>query len=272
MHQLGKLLQPRQPPHGVPHPLRGYHVVYRGPLERGKVSKRRYSKFDAAGHLGVSMSTIRRMIQRGELETERDGPKPNGKVWVLLDDYPGTPEDVPSDPPAGSDSTPSAPSANQTNVSGDAASGQLGTPGTPADGTPFTPYGVPADLATGSSGIPDGMPGSPAGVPDAQPSGVPDTPEGTPDLVTEVAVLRQQVRHMEELGTYREERLKELEKLAQDRADLLKNAEWRYHELVKQVTSTMEHVTRALPAANGAEGKAIKRSWWPFRRRSTAGS
>jgi hypothetical protein len=77
---------------------------------------------------------------------------------------------------------------------------------------------------------------------------------------------------MEELGTYREERLKELEKLAQDRADLLKNAEWRYHELVKQVTSTMEHVTRALPAANGAEGKAIKRSWWPFRRRSTAGS
>ena len=83
-------------------------------------------------------------------------------------------------------------------------------------------------------------------------------------------ILRQQVRHLEELGTYREERLKEVERLAEERADRLKDSEWRYHELVKQVTSTMEQVTRALPPANGTEKQARKRSWWPFRRRSAA--
>ena len=67
-----------------------------------------------------------------------------------------------------------------------------------------------------------------------------------------------------------EERVKGLEELAEERADRLKDSEWRYHELVKQVTSTMEQVTRALPPANGTEKQARKRCWWPFRRRSAA--
>ena len=44
------------------------------------MNKRRYSRIAAAEHLGVSISTIRRMIERGELDTERDGPRSNGKV------------------------------------------------------------------------------------------------------------------------------------------------------------------------------------------------
>jgi hypothetical protein len=80
-----------------------------------------------------------------------------------------------------------------------------------------------------------------------------------PNLLTEVALLRQQVQYMEE-------RVKDLEQLSQDRADRLKESEWRYHELVKQVTSTMEHVTRALPAASEQPTGQRKRGWWPFRR------
>ena len=241
----------------------------------GKVSKFRYSRFDAAGRLGVSMSTIRRMIQRGELETERDEPTPNAKVWVLLD--------IPPDIPGG---TPDTPAGDQTHVS-DAPTGSPDTPpGGIPDGIPDTPPGgIPDGIPdTPPGGIPDGIPGTPPdGVPNGMPgthpgvsddplSGVLGTPGGTPNVVTELALLQQQVKHLEELGAYREERLKEAEKLAQDRADRLKESEWRYHELVKQVTSTMEHVTRALPAGNGAEGKATRRSWWPFRKRSAIGS
>ena len=180
------------------------------------MNKRRYSRIAAAEHLRVSISTIRRMIERGELDTERDGPRSNGKVWVLLDDHLGNPDGVPPE----------------------------------SSGTPGNPLTVSSDPATSPNGVPD----SPVGM-----------PGGVPDLATEVVLLRQQVQHMEE-------RVKDLEQLSQERADRLKESEWRYHELVKQVTSTMEHVTKALPPANGVQKKATKRAWWPFRRRSTTGS
>ena len=191
------------------------------------MNKRRYSRIAAAEHLGVSISTIRRMIERGELDTERDGPRSNGKVWVLLDDHLGNPDGVPPE----------------------------------SSGTPGNPLTVSSDPATSPNGVPD----SPVGMPDGVPSGMAASPGGVPDLATEVVLLRQQVQHMEE-------RVKDLEQLSQERADRLKESEWRYHELVKQVTSTMEHVTKALPPANGVQKKATKRAWWPFRRRSTAGS
>ena len=186
------------------------------------MNKRRYSRVAAAEHLGVSISTIRRMIERGELDTERDGPRSNGKVWVLLADHDGNPDGVPPE----------------------------------LDGTPLTVFGDPSPspngLLTHAHASPDGMP-------DDVPGGLPGNPGGMPNLLTEVALLRQQVQYMEE-------RVKDLEQLSQDRADRLKESEWRYHELVKQVTSTMEHVTRALPAASEQPTGQRKRGWWPFRR------
>ena len=56
----------------------------------------RLSKVDAAKVLQVHHSTVDRMIQRGELQVEREGHGRGAKVWVLLD---GVAEDVPGDVP-----------------------------------------------------------------------------------------------------------------------------------------------------------------------------
>ena len=45
----------------------------------------RLSKLDAAARLGVSPSTIDRMIRRGELEAENEPHGTRYKVWVLFD-------------------------------------------------------------------------------------------------------------------------------------------------------------------------------------------
>ena len=55
---------------------------------------RRLSKLDAAKALGVSPTTVDRMIGRGELQTEQEPRGTRYKVWILL------PDDEP-DPPAG---------------------------------------------------------------------------------------------------------------------------------------------------------------------------
>ena len=197
------------------------------------MSKRRYSRIAAADHLGVSVSTIRRMIERGELETERDGPPSNGKVWVLLDAHVGNPDGTPPDLTASS----------------------AGTPGSP----PGNPAPISNNLPTSLDGVPSGVPVSPGGMPYGLLTGTHGSPDAVTDSAIEVAVLRQQVQHMKE-------RVKDLEQLSQDRADRLKESEWRYHELVKQVTSTMEHVTKALPAAAEQPTGQRKRGWWPFKR------
>lgn len=49
----------------------------------------RLSKLEAARVLQVHHSTIDRMIQRGELDVEREGDGRRAKVWVLLDGPPG---------------------------------------------------------------------------------------------------------------------------------------------------------------------------------------
>ena len=46
----------------------------------------RLSKLDAAARLGVSPSTIDRMIRRGELEAENEPHGTRYKVWVLFAD------------------------------------------------------------------------------------------------------------------------------------------------------------------------------------------
>ena len=44
--------------------------------------KQRLSKVEASQELGVSISTIDRMIRRGDLQIEREGTKSNDRVWV----------------------------------------------------------------------------------------------------------------------------------------------------------------------------------------------
>ena len=46
----------------------------------------RLSKLDAAAHLGKSPATINRMIDRGDLQVEKEPHGSRYKVWVLLDD------------------------------------------------------------------------------------------------------------------------------------------------------------------------------------------
>ena len=50
--------------------------------------QQRLSKLEAAQRLGVSPSTLDRMIRRGELEIEREGRGDRAKVWVLALGYP----------------------------------------------------------------------------------------------------------------------------------------------------------------------------------------
>ena len=73
----------------------------------------RLSKMDAARVLQVHHSTIDRMIQRGELQVEREGLGRRPKVWVLVDDPPAdTPDGSSSDSwsaqPGSANATPSA--------------------------------------------------------------------------------------------------------------------------------------------------------------------
>ena len=58
----------------------------------------RLSKLEAAMRLGVSPSTVDRMIQRGQLEAEKEPHGTRYKVWVLLDDEQ---TDEPGDSPPG---------------------------------------------------------------------------------------------------------------------------------------------------------------------------
>ena len=46
----------------------------------------RVSRTEAARHLGVSISTIDRQIQRGQLSTEKEPYGTRERVWVLLDE------------------------------------------------------------------------------------------------------------------------------------------------------------------------------------------
>ena len=66
----------------------------------------RLGKREAADQLGVSVSTLQRMVKRGDLETEREGSADNGRLWILVDlpddNSPGKPGDLPPDNPGNS--------------------------------------------------------------------------------------------------------------------------------------------------------------------------
>ena len=95
------------------------------------------------------------------------------------------------------------------------------------------------------------------------------TSDGSHDRSDEpdVAVLMQQVQGLEELVVYQREQLKD--------------ADWRYQQLMEQLSASQKNVealTRALPApvvapetepsAQGLELERGRSWWWPFRRPS----
>ena len=67
--------------------------------------QQRLSKLEAAQRLGVSPSTLDRMIRRGELEIEREGRGDRAKVWVLV---PGLSSDAPGGQPVDAGPSPEA--------------------------------------------------------------------------------------------------------------------------------------------------------------------
>ena len=154
----------------------------------------RLSKVDAAKVLQVHHSTIDRMIQRGELQVEREGHGRRAKVWVLLD---GVSEGVPMGPPAGS---------------------------------PYSPGGQPVSSSPALSG-----------------------PPGDVSVEAELAALREQVKGLEQLVEYNRQQLVD--------------ADWRYQQLLEQLSSSQrisENLTRSLPAGEVTDEPAQRRRWWPF--------
>ena len=71
----------------------------------GPLMQQRLSKLEAAQRLGVSPSTLDRMIRRGELEIEREGRGDRAKVWVLA---PGLSSDAPGGQPVAAGPSPEA--------------------------------------------------------------------------------------------------------------------------------------------------------------------
>ena len=74
----------------------------------------------------------------------------------------------------------------------------------------------------------------------------------------ELTALRTEVKNLRELADYR--------------GELLKDAEWRYQELLQQLKLSQETsatLARALPESAGTPntGRTPRRRWWPFRQR-----
>ena len=164
----------------------------------------RLSKVDAAKVLQVHHSTVDRMIQRGELQVEREGHGRGAKVWVLLD---GVAEGAPGDGPEG------APMAS--------------------------PAGSPHSLNGQSAG----------------PSPAPSAPPTDVSAEVELAALRERVNSLEQLAEYNRQQLVD--------------ADWRYQQLLEQLTSSQrisEGLTRSLPAAALTDEPSQPRRWWPFGR------
>ena len=164
----------------------------------------RLSKVDAAKVLQVHHSTVDRMIQRGELQVEREGHGRGAKVWVLLD---GVAEGAPGDVPEG------APMAS--------------------------PAGSPRSLNGQSAG----------------PSPAPSAPPTDVSAEVELAALRERVKGLEQLAEYNRQQLVD--------------ADWRYQQLLEQLTSSQrisEGLTRSLPAAALTDEPSQRRRWWPFGR------
>lgn len=142
------------------------------------------TKLEAAARLEVSQSTIDRMIQRGDLQVQKERHGNRHRIWVVLD-----------------------------------------------------------ESREASTGVFDSSPNESGHSP-------PERVDMSETL--ELTVLR--------------ERVKNLEELVEHHRGLLKDSEWRYQQLLEQLSSnqrTVESLTRALPAGdNGTLSQ--RRRWWRF--------
>ena len=87
----------------APAPLLDYAVVNHDSSSGGATDAAEVEQ--AAQRLGVSPSTLDRMIRRGELEIEREGRGDRAKVWVLA---PGLSSDAPGGQPVDAGPSPEA--------------------------------------------------------------------------------------------------------------------------------------------------------------------
>lgn len=142
------------------------------------------TKLEAAARFEVSQSTIDRMIQRGDLQVQKERHGNRHRIWVVLD-----------------------------------------------------------ESREASTGVFDSSPNESGHSP-------PERVDMSETL--ELTVLR--------------ERVKNLEELVEHHRGLLKDSEWRYQQLLEQLSSnqrTVESLTRALPAGdNGTLSQ--RRRWWRF--------
>ena len=136
----------------------------------------RLSKLEAARVLQVHHSTIDRMIQRGELQVEREGDGRRAKIWVLLD--------------GASESSPVGQSA----------------------GSPYSPNGQPLS----SSPAPPG----PSGSSPPAASG----PHADEPAEVELSALKERVKGLENLAEYNRQQLTD--------------ADWRYQQLLEQLSAS----------------------------------
>lgn len=158
----------------------------------------RLSKMEAAARLDVSASTIDRMIQKGELQVEKEPHGSRHRIWVVMN-------------------------ADKTDESVN-SSREASEP-------------------------------SPDDSPDASGEEMSDWSDASGEV--ELAVLRERVKSLEELADYHRE--------------LLRDSEWRYQQAMEQLSAsqrTMETLTKSLPAAVDGNNVSLRRSWWPFGRRS----
>ena len=257
---------------------------------------RRLTKLDAALALGVSPSTINRMIRRNELTIEKERRGSQYKVWVLLDDdlavaggagQPAMGQDDMAAPPEGASGQPvMAPNGIAGSPGSDAAPPQVDLHGkaAPPEGAADRPTAIPScvpGLPDGTAVQPKAEPNGAAGQPALERDGIAGPPENAADhsavepngvagnAALDPAGTQFDQAALVELATLRE-RVKNSEQLAEYRGELLKESELRFHALLQELSSsqrTVDNLTKMLPAGKEEEGKK-RRRWWRFCRKA----
>lgn len=246
---------------------------------------RRLTKLDAALALGVSPSTINRMIRRNELTIEKERRGSQYKVWVLLDD------DLAVAGGAGQPAMASNGIAGSPGSDAGQPAGELHGKAAPPEGAADRPTaipscapGLPDGTAVQPKAEPNGVGGSTegaAGQPALERDGIAGPPEDAADhsavepngvagnAALDPAGTQFDQAALVELATLRE-RVKNSEQLAEYRGELLKESELRFHALLQELSSsqrTVDNLTKMLPAGKEEEGKK-RRRWWQFGRKA----
>ena len=215
----------------------------------------RLAKLDAAVHLGVSPSTVDRMIQRGDLQVYKEPHGTRYKVWVLFDDD-----------SADSSLGESPNTASETREEpGDLPVQAPEEPGDSPPQAPEEPGDSPVQAPEEPGDSPVQAPEEPGDLPVQAPEEPGDSPVQAPEesVLAELTDLRERVKHAEE-------RAKNLEGLADFRKKLLDDSEWRYQELLQQLKLSQETnvaLAKAFPPAltePTAGQSPHRRWWWPF--------